>query len=722
MRFSNLSAVKTDRPPLTLGLMARQIPAGLIVGLSAVIYAMSYGAFLFSGALSPFVGFGIALALVTAAAGALFGLLSAEKSFISGPDSNTISVMASILGTLAATGLAAEDLLRVSLTTLLATSLVTAAVFLAVRHFNLGGFVRYIPFPVMAGFLASTGWLMSSGALNIISGTPLSVAGLQSLAAQPYRPELFFGLLVAAVLFRLSSRLPTVVLIPLVILVSTILVNALFAGELLTGGRDLWLFTKHQKAALLLPWEFKIRWEDLLVVGKLLPSMLVVSFVGVLTVLLSVASLELNYRKEFDLNQVLGTHALLGCVGAATGGFVGVISIGRTELNYQMKGGRLSGVLAAALCTAVLFGADWMISYVPKAALGGLVLYLGFNMLRQWIWNQRQTASRSEMLQILLLVALVANFGFVAGFFVGVLLSCAIFIIKYSSIPLAENPTNLSLFTSAVIRPQTQVNLLSHRGTAVLIYRLKGYLFFGSASTIDHMFQDVSLRHAEALVLDFTEVSGIDHSAVGIFQRILRRFEGQPTQFYFVHGPANQKSVRSFTNGKTDTPNIHYFDSLDCALEAAEEMILSVEGDASLDGDCLDFLDNEADRQTFIHYCELRNISEGAVLCGQGDFSNEIFFLQHGSLEVFKEQRQGAMRLAKFRKGAVAGEIAFSTGDARSASVIAVAHSKVWVMHRTAVDRMRTDHPNLAMQLDRMIIRRISRSLARSNHLLTILH
>jgi len=702
--------------------MSRQISAGLIVGLTAVIYAMSYGTFLFSGALSPFVGFGIALALMTAAVGALFGLFSSEKSFISGPDSNTISVMASILGAVAATGLTSEHLLQVSLATLISTSLVTSAVFVAVRHFNLAGFVRYIPFPVMAGFLASTGWLMSSGALNIISGTPLSIAGIQTFATQPYRPELFFGILVAAVLLGLSRRISSVVLIPLVILVSTVLVNALFAGEFITAGRDVWLFTKHQKTALLLPWNFKMRIEDLLLVGKLLPSMLVVSFVGVLTVLLSIASLELNYRKEFDLNQVLGTHALLGCVGAATGGFVGIISIGRTELNYQMKGGRLSGAIAASLCIAVLFGADWMVSYVPKPALGGLVLYLGFNMLKQWIWNQRRTATRSEMLQILLLVALVANFGFVAGFFVGVLISCVIFIIKYSSLPLAENPTNLSLFTSAVIRPQAQVNLLRHRGTSVLIYRLKGYLFFGSASTIDHMFQDVSLMHADALVLDFTDVSGIDHSAAGIFQRILRRFEGQATQFYFVHGETNQKSVLSFTNGDTTTPNVHYFDSLDCALEAAEEMILSVDGCAYFEGDCLDFLDNQDDRQIFVDYCELRDIAHGSVLCGEGDFSDEIFFLQHGSLEVFKEQHHGSMRLAKFRKGAMAGEISFSTGDARSASVVAASNSKVWVMHRTAVMRMRTDHPKLAMQLDQMIIRRISHSLARSNHLLTILH
>ena len=79
---------------MNIATLARQTSAGAIVGLSAVIYSISYGALLFSGPLVGYVGFGITVALITAIIGALFGMFSEEGTFISGPDSNTISVMA----------------------------------------------------------------------------------------------------------------------------------------------------------------------------------------------------------------------------------------------------------------------------------------------------------------------------------------------------------------------------------------------------------------------------------------------------------------------------------------------------------------------------------------------------------------------------------------------------------------------------------------------------
>ncbi len=57
-------------------------------GVSAVIYALSYDALMFSDSLAVFVGYGISIALITAVFGALLGLPVQEKTFVGGPDSN----------------------------------------------------------------------------------------------------------------------------------------------------------------------------------------------------------------------------------------------------------------------------------------------------------------------------------------------------------------------------------------------------------------------------------------------------------------------------------------------------------------------------------------------------------------------------------------------------------------------------------------------------------
>ena len=85
--------------------IASQASAGLIVGLSAIIYSLSYGALLFSGPLVAHVGFGITAALITSMVGALFGMASEDGRFISGPDTNTISGMVGALAVVGSLGL-----------------------------------------------------------------------------------------------------------------------------------------------------------------------------------------------------------------------------------------------------------------------------------------------------------------------------------------------------------------------------------------------------------------------------------------------------------------------------------------------------------------------------------------------------------------------------------------------------------------------------------------
>jgi SulP family sulfate permease len=697
----------------------RQASAGGIVGLSAVIYAVSYGALLFSGALSSHVGFGIAAALVTAVIGALFGLMSEERTFISGPDSNTISVLAGMLATMGSVGVTELSSPNMALITLLVTSLVCALVFYFLARFRLAGLVRYIPFSVMAGFLASTGWLMSSGALNIISATPLTISGLEQLIVNPNRPELMFGIAIASILFVLAPKVSGAVLIPLVMFSAAVLINILLASgmcNLPNCIRDSWMFPGLKNVVWTPPWSISVTWPNALSLVSALPSMIVVSFVGLLTILLSIASLELSYKKEFDLDRVLHAHAYSTGISALFGGFLGIISIGRTSLNQTAGGGALSGVVAAGICIGVLMGGGNVIAYVPKAALGGLVLYLGLNMLKQWLWDQRRHTTRDEFAQIVLIVVLVANYGYLIGFVAGVLLASIIFVLAYSRIPLASLSTNLSLLPSSVVRATNEVDLLVQHGERTVIYRLEGFMFFGSASKIDQLFQGLKLNALDCVVIDFTNVSGIDRSAVGVFQRILRRYQNLPLQFHFVYSAANVQALHSISLNISGRRTINYFPTLDHALEAAEERIIrSARTSTEKDG-CFEFLDSAVDRDMFRNYCESRQVLKSELLCRDGEFSDAIYFVDSGSFEVIKDIGGGAViRLAKISKGALVGEMAFYTGDARAASIRAVVDSCVYVLKKEDLLGMRTLSPELATRFDHMVIRKIAKSLTRAN-------
>ncbi len=706
--------------------IARQASAGLISGLSAVIYALSYGALLFAGPLAGLVGYAITVTLITAIIGAVMGALSDGKSFIAGPDSNTITVLASIVAGLGAMNLTEATTgrlaLELALTTTMLTCILCGLTFFFVARANLSQLVRYIPFAVMAGFLAATGWLIASGALNIIAGLPLSIAGFDAFIAAPWRPELAVGLVVTGVLFTLAPRVSGAVLIPAVMLIATLFVNLVLESGVCASSAcapERWLFEKMTALPWLPPWDFTLRLQDAGFLFDHLPAMLVVAFVGLITALLSVASLELSYKKEFDLNKILQQHAAGSGLAAMVGGFTPILSIGRTLLNHRTGGGRVGGFIAAAVCLATLMGAGGVVSYVPKPALGGLVLFLGLGMLKQWLWDPWRTASRVEIAQIVLILALVANFGFMVGFSAGVILSCAVFIITYSRIPIASVSTNLSLFSSSVARPEADTKILREHGQKALIHRLRGYVFFGSASKIDKVFRAMP-DEVEAVVIDFSSVSGIDSSAVGVFQRMLRRHQYKETVFYLVYGDGTERAVRAISLAEIKD-RIHYMSTLDRAVETAEDDLIVRNGGGGARATALQFLDQPSSRATFLGYCEYRKVARGEALCAEGDRSNEVFFLESGSLEVLKVTTdRRVLRLAKLHAGAMVGELAFYTGDARTASIGADTDAVVYVLRRDGLARLRAEHPDLATMFDHMVIHKVSHALTRANKLLAV--
>ena len=63
------------------------------------------------------------------------------------------------------------------------------------------------------------------------------------------------------------------------------------------------------------------------------------------------------------------------------------------------------------------------------------------------------------------------------------------------------------------------------------------------------------------------------------------------------------------------------------------------------------------------------------------------------------------------------GELAFYTGEPRSASIVAETDSLVYVLRETALERLRREQPELARRFDHMVIVKLSNALMRANRL-----
>jgi len=145
------------------------LAAGTVIGAVEVVLAISFAALVFGGYLSYFLPNGIGLYLVAATITlAILALRAGKRGVVGSVQDAAAAVLALVATTTALDAFGSLD--RAFLTVVAATVIVTVltgVTFALLGVFHLGNLVRYVPYPVVGGFLAGTGWLLFKGGIGV---------------------------------------------------------------------------------------------------------------------------------------------------------------------------------------------------------------------------------------------------------------------------------------------------------------------------------------------------------------------------------------------------------------------------------------------------------------------------------------------------------------------------------------------------------------------------
>src|SRR5262249_52163117 len=207
-----------NRPRLHAGV--RDLLAGAICSVLSVAYCLSYAALIFSGPLKPWLSYGIAVTFLSAAiAATVIALRSSLPFAIAGPDTSTSAVTATLVAAMAAQ-LVAEGNTNLLPPVLIVIALVTAATGIVLCSLGLsrtGRAIRFIPYPVIGGFLGATGWLMILGAIQVITDQRLTLTTLGEFNSALMVAKLGAGLAVAVALQVLLSCWTNAFVLPIIL-------------------------------------------------------------------------------------------------------------------------------------------------------------------------------------------------------------------------------------------------------------------------------------------------------------------------------------------------------------------------------------------------------------------------------------------------------------------------------------------------------------------------
>jgi SulP family sulfate permease len=712
--------------------------ASVVTAVFTIIASGSFAALIFSGPLQPFIGQGIWIGLFTACVvGLIISLTSSFTGAIAIPQDRVAPILALMAGSMVARMGAAspqEKCLGV-MAAIAVVSLTTGAFLFVLGRLKLGNLIRYIPYPVIGGFLAGSGWLLVRGSLRVMTGVTLSFGNLPQFLAPATLLQWLPGIIFGALLFWVLKRFRHPLTVPLMLFGAI----ALFYVVLRLSGISMdearprgWLpsFPSGNELTGVSPF-FIINsapWHLIAQEWSILATILLTS---VVSILLTASALELASESEIDLNRELRSAGMATFAAGIGGGMIGFHSLSMSRLVLSMGSrSRWVGVGSAAICGIAIFLGPAVISLVPQYVCGGLLFFLGLTFLWEWVYQARQTLTRLDYLVVLLILGVVGAVGYPEGVGVGIIAAVLMFIHNYSRVDVVTHAFSGADLHSNVDRPLRHLRYLREQGGQIYILRLQGFIFFGTAN---HLLHEIRVRAMDALapalrfaIFDFRRVTGLDSSAIFSLSKVevLARKQG----FSLIMTEVAPAIVAQFEKGGLtvkDSTCLSFAPDLDHALEVCESRLLENAGmgngkdSADLEEQISDGWPVEVKPQRLMPYLERLEVPTSNYLIRQSEKSESLYFIESGRVTAKLEFPGGrALRLRSMGPGTVVGEVGLFLGGVRTASVVTEQACTVYRMSNESLLQMNSRDPELALAFHRYLICVLGERLASNSKIL----
>lgn len=340
-----MESIVTERPLASASFNAavEELFAGTVSSTLTIAFCLSYAALIFSGLLTPWLAYGMALSFLSAAVcGLVVSWRSSLPFALAAPDSATSAVIAT-LAAATVERLHAQDLsgpmLAPVIIVLSISALLAGIVLCSLGLSGAGRLVRFVPYPVIGGFLGASGWLIVSGAAQVTADHTITLANLAALATPANLMKLMVAAGIALALLIARHRVRTAYALPGILLVSIVAVDlVLRAGGLSVAEAEAqgWTFAPQPPGTLIHPWSLdQLRAFPWRILPSLGGDLFAVVFVTVISLLLNVTGIELATRREADLNRELKALGLANAASGAFGGYVSCVSLSRSIINYS---------------------------------------------------------------------------------------------------------------------------------------------------------------------------------------------------------------------------------------------------------------------------------------------------------------------------------------------------------------------------------------------------
>ena len=456
--------------------------------------------------------------------------------------------------------LVAATVARVGVDGLLLATMMAGVFLLAIGYLRLGTYIKFIPYPVTVGFTAGIAVIIFSGQIVELLG--LKLAGKEP---GPLVPKLVaigeaIGTVNPAAAFVAVLTIGTIAFLKrwrpkwpamLVAIGLASLIVALFALPAETIG------TRYGGIPRSLQWPaFPPVSLDRMI--DVLPDAIAFALLGAIESLLSAVVADGMSGRRHRSNCELVAQGFANIASALFGGICATGTIARTATNVRAGAhGPVAGMLHSAILLVLMLAAAPLASYIPLAALAGVLAVVCWNMVEKQAFATLLKASRGDALVLMATFLIVVFRDLTEGIVVGFALGSILFIDRMARSIAVE--ADQPLVPEDVADRAVAYDSSEAADTDTVIYRISGAFFFGAASTVGAVLDRIADQRRN-FILDCSAVPFFDSTAANVIEGAAHKARHAGVRF--VIAGATPQTRRMLINHGVKRPLVTYAASI----------------------------------------------------------------------------------------------------------------------------------------------------------------
>lgn len=425
---------------------------------------------------------------------------------------------------------------------------------------GIGKWIKYIPYPVISGFMCGIGVIIIILQINPFLGVEgyssivYTLTHLMDTFAKVNYEAVVVATITLAIMFFTPSKISKLVPSALIALVLVTYFSILMNFNITTIG----------EIPMGLP-QFAVPLSfDILKLSTILTLAITLALLASIDSLLTSIVADSKTKTKHDSKKELIGQGLGNMFCSFFGAIPGAGATMRTVININSGATtKLSGIVhSITLLLIVLFLAP-LASKIPLAVLSGILIKVGFDILDYKFLKILNKISRQNQIIMVTVFLLTIFVDLIMAVGVGITISSIMAIYQVSK------NTQIKIARSKV---SFDIDI---ENEDIKIIKVTGSLFFGTASALEEKLE--KLKNSKKIIIDCKEVSFFDISAIFTLEEIIEKFKSKELEIILVLRYRHKRKILSVDNSNI-FKKIKIYSNLDDAINYTQKYELITNG------------------------------------------------------------------------------------------------------------------------------------------------